>query len=58
MNPQQAWDTHTLYTDRDTDRPGVICDRNGQVVLGLCKACGRGESQLDNPCQQDKALDI
>ena len=41
---------HDLYTDEDADRPEVICDRNGQVVLGLCKKCGRAECELDQPC--------
>ena len=41
---------HDLYTDRDKDRPEIICDRNGQVVLGLCKRCGKAEAQLDEPC--------
>lgn len=45
------WPTHQLYTDDDKDRPDVICDRNGQVVLGLCKRCGRGEAQLEESCQ-------
>jgi hypothetical protein len=41
---------HELYTDADKDRPDVICDRNGQVVLSLCKRCGRAEAELDGPC--------
>jgi len=41
---------HDLYADTDPDRPWIICDRNGQVVLGLCKRCGRAESQLVEPC--------
>lgn len=41
---------HDLYTDADKDRPSVICDSNGQVVLDLCKRCNRGESELtDHP---------
>lgn len=42
--------THALYTDSDTDRPDVICDSNGQVVLSLCKTCGRAEAELSQPC--------
>ena len=38
---------HVLFTDNDADRPDVICDRNGQVTLGLCKVCNRGEAQLE-----------
>ena len=41
---------HILYTDSDNDRPDVICDSNGQVVLGLCKVCGKGECELEQPC--------
>jgi len=45
---------HVLFTDADKDRPDVICDRNGQVVLGLCKICGKGESQLEEPCTPEE----
>jgi hypothetical protein len=41
---------HTLYETSDADRPKEICDRNGEVVLGLCKVCGAAESELDRPC--------
>lgn len=41
---------HRVYTDRDLDRPDVICDSNGATVLALCKDCGRGECELDEPC--------
>ena len=49
---------HVLYTDADKDRSDVICDSNGQVVLGLCKRCGKGEAELTNedgtpsPCKR------
>lgn len=49
---------HDLYTDADADRPGIICDRNGQVVLGLCKRCGRAEAQLVEPCGTPWSLDL
>ena len=49
-----GWHTHDLYTDADKDRPDVICDRNGQVVLSLCKRCGRGEAELETPCDKAK----
>ena len=39
--------THVLYTDKDEDCPGAICDRNGDVVLACCKVCGRSECELD-----------
>lgn len=38
---------HQLWTTSDKDRPEVICDCNGEVVLGLCKVCGRGEIELE-----------
>lgn len=41
---------HDLYTDADQNRPRAVCDGNGQVVLDLCKRCGRGESELVEPC--------
>lgn len=50
---------HVLYTDEDADRPDVICDSNGQVVLSLCKNCGRGECELDEHpvCDQRRVKD-
>lgn len=41
---------HVLYRTPDPDRPGAICDANGEVVLGLCKWCGAAEVQLVAPC--------
>jgi len=37
---------HDLYKTEDGDAPESIKDRNGEVVLALCKKCGRTESQL------------
>lgn len=48
---------HHLYTNSDADRPREICDRNGEVVLGLCKVCGRAEAELDKPCTHIAALE-
>lgn len=45
-----AAEEHDLYETNDPDRPDVICDRNGEVVLGLCKKCGRAEIELAEPC--------
>ena len=42
--------THVLFTSADRDAPDCIRDRNGEVVLGLCKICGRGEIELREPC--------
>lgn len=41
---------HDLYRDGDVPLPPAILDTNGQVVLGLCRRCGRGESDLTEPC--------
>lgn len=32
------------------EAPSQIKDRNGVVVLQLCKLCGRAESELDQGC--------
>lgn len=42
--------THLLYETSDPDAPDCIKDRNGEVVLGLCRVCGKGESELSGPC--------
>jgi len=43
--------THTLYTDADPDKPEGACDRNGELVLGVCRVCGTYEAGLeDAPC--------
>jgi len=41
---------HDLYKTEDNEAPDVIKDQNGEVVLGLCKICGRGEIQLEEQC--------
>lgn len=41
---------HLLYRTGDADAPDVIKDRNGEVVLDLCRTCGRGEIELSEPC--------
>jgi hypothetical protein len=40
---------HDLYKTGD-DAPDEIKDRNGEVVLGLCKRCGRAEIELSEYC--------
>ena len=37
---------HDLFATGDADAPSVIRDRNGEVVLDLCRRCGKCESQL------------
>lgn len=45
-----TYGSHDLYKTGDPDAPAVIKDRNGEVCLGLCKHCGRGEIELEQPC--------
>lgn len=45
---------HVLYETRDADRPEQICDQNGEVVLALCRLCGKAECELDSECEDDK----
>jgi hypothetical protein len=55
VKPRKA---HDLYKDGDPGAPPAILDRNGQVVLGLCKVCNQAEADLtiwcpgppENPC--------
>lgn len=42
--------THVLFETTDADAPDVIKDRNGEVVLSLCRICNRGEIELEEPC--------
>ncbi|MEY2152254.1 hypothetical protein AB7849_15220 [Rhodanobacter sp. 115] len=46
----RATQTHVLYEKGDKDAPDSIKDRNGDITLGLCKVCGRGEAELVEPC--------
>lgn len=41
---------HDLFKTGDADAPDCIKDRNGEVVLGLCRVCGKGEVELPAPC--------
>lgn len=41
---------HDLWKDGDKNIPTSISDRNGQVVLALCKICGGAESSLPTNC--------
>lgn len=47
---------HDLYKREDADAPDVIKDRNGDVALGLCRRCGRVESELAEPCVNPQAV--
>jgi len=42
---------HNLFEDGDKNIPKCITDSNGQVVLAMCKVCGKAESELtDSTC--------
>jgi len=41
---------HVLYRTGDKDAPTEIKDRNGEVVLQLCRVCGKSEIELDQIC--------
>lgn len=45
MNPN-----HDIYKDGDENIPDSICDGHGQIVLALCKKCGKGEIELNGKC--------
>lgn len=45
---------HDLYKTGDPDAPDVIKDRNGEVVLGLCRMCGKAEVELSEPCTGER----
>lgn len=47
--------SHTLYKTGDTDAPACIKDQNGDIVLGMCRNCGRAESELSEPCSKNAA---
>lgn len=40
---------HRLFETGDFDAPEAIKDRNGEVVLALCRVCGKAEADLDGP---------
>ena len=48
--------THSLFETGDTDCPEQAKDRNGEVVLGVCKNCGRIEVDLAEPCDHRKEI--
>jgi len=41
---------HVLFTRDDADAPDCIKDRNGDIALGLCRICGKGEAELAESC--------
>lgn len=48
--------SHLLYQTGETGIPDAIKDRNGQVVLALCKRCGKAEAELSGPCKPDEKV--
>lgn len=48
---------HLIYETGDKDAPEFIKDRNGAVVLSMCRKCRRCESQLVTPCDADRPGD-
>lgn len=49
---------HVLYKQGDEDAPRSIKDQNGDIVLGMCKLCGRAEIELDQACTQDRDVHL
>ena len=41
---------HRLYVTEDHGAPSTILDRNGEVVLSLCKVCGGAEGAMPTDC--------
>ena len=41
---------HVLFKTGEPDTPDCIKDRNGHVVLNMCRVCGKGEAELSQPC--------
>ncbi len=44
--------THELYKTGDRDCPEAILDRNGEVVLAMCRKCQKVEVELDAECTE------
>ena len=42
--------SHELFQTGDPDCPEQALDWTGEVVLGVCKNCGRVEAELDEHC--------
>ena len=41
---------HEMYETSDADAPAAVKDSNGEVVLGMCRRCGKAEIELSEPC--------
>lgn len=49
---------HDYYKTGDIGAPDQIKDGNGEVVLSLCRRCGRAEAELDEPCTDPEPRDV
>jgi hypothetical protein len=47
--------THRLYATCDADAPPGIRDSNGEVMLDLCRDCGRRGAELSDSCTGPEA---
>ena len=47
---RRVFQNHVLYETGDVGAPDAIKDRNGDVVLGLCRICGKVEIELEESC--------
>jgi len=45
---------HVLYQKGDKNIPSQLLDVNGDVVLSMCKICGKAESELSQECKSDR----
>lgn len=48
----QNHESHVLYKSKAEGAPPGILDRNGAVVLNMCRHCGKAESELIDPCEK------
>ncbi len=42
---------HVYFQTGDADAPDYIKDRNGEVVLGMCKLCRKAENEIGDICE-------
>lgn len=52
MTPK-SHESHELYKTGDEDAPSYLKYRNGEVVVRMCRKCGRGEAGLTEPCARN-----
>jgi hypothetical protein len=46
---------HNCYKQGDLDAPECVKNHCGEVVLSLCRKCGKGECELTEQCEQKEA---